>query len=94
MPALMCLSTVDLLMPAAAAAVARLYTAGCSLLLRGLQRGCTLMVKRSFARLWFVRQRNAGNHDCGVPSARHDGFERGCCGFCAVARRCKCGCGR
>ena len=34
------------------------------------------MVKRSFARLWFVRQRNAGNHDCGVPSARHDGFER------------------
>ena len=33
---------------------------GCSLLLRGQQRGCTCMVKRSFARLRFRRDGNAG----------------------------------
>jgi hypothetical protein len=38
----------------------KIIQGGCSLLLRGLPRGCTRMVKRSFARLWFERAGNVG----------------------------------
>ena len=60
LPALMCLSTVDLLMLGGCCGGRKIIHGGCSLLLRGLRRGYTCMVKTSFARLRFRRDCNAG----------------------------------